>query len=531
MTHDRRGALELLVTRRQVKLDGQVVPLGSRAHDLLVVLVEHRDRVLGKDELLAQVWPGQVVEESNLTVQIAALRKAIGHDSIATVSGRGYRFTGHCTIGDGADATDAAAPVAPADAAGAPPLVLPNIPSIAVLAFDNLSGDASQDYIADGIVEEIITALARLRAFFVIARNSSFVYKGRAVDIKRVGRELGVHYVLEGSVRHAGGRLRITGQLIDARDGHHVWAERFEGPLDDIFALQDQVTDRIVQALEPSIRRAEFARARVLPTSNLQAYDLGWRAMAKIKPNTGREDNDEALSLIARAVQLDPHYAQAKAMGALVHVARLTGGFGDAGDVKAGLRYAEQALAEDTDDPMVLSQAGLALSSLGFRAMGVRVMGFRYDESARAIERALELSPSLITVQYCAATFRLYLGESDASIAHWERCARISPLDPFKAMFVAGTSAAHMLAGRHQQALDAARQALLDSPDYGVAHRSLVVNLGFLGRMDEARVATRRMLELNPGFSVFKYQTVAPYRSADFRKRSAAVYRAVGVPR
>jgi TolB-like protein len=537
LNHYRFEPFELLTAKRQVRVNGQVIPLGGRAYDLLMVLFEHRDRVVGKDELLSAVWPGQVVEENNLTVQIAALRKAIGGEVIATVSGRGYRFTAPEVSDDAAPPSPDAAPrvlrTAPSlpDPAEQPALALPNIPSIAVLPFENLSGDPSQDYVADGMVEDIITALARMKAFFVIARNSSFVYKGRAVDIKRVGRELGVHYVLEGSVRRAGGRLRITGQLIDARNGHHVWADRFEGPLDDLFALQDQITNCIVQALEPSIRRAEFERSRVLPTANLQAYDLCWRALAKAKPNTTRQDNDEALALLAHAVQLDPHYPQAKALGALICVARLMEGYGDANDVKTGLRYADEALAENTDDPLVLSQAGVALSALGFRAMGLRVMGFRYDESARAIERALELSPALIGVQYCAATLRLYLGETDASIAHWERCMRISPLDPSKSMFIIGVGGAHMLAGRHEQALAAAQSVLLESPHYAMAHRMLVANLGFLGRLNEARVAAKRMLELIPGFTVFKYQTVAPYRSAEFRKKSAAAYRAAGVPR
>jgi adenylate cyclase len=234
---------------------------------------------------------------------------------------------------------------------------------------------------------------------------------------------------------------------------------------------------------------------------------------------------------VARAVQLDPHFAQAKALGALACVARVTEGYGDAGDVKLGLRYAEQALAENTDDPTVLSQAGVALASLGIRALGVRVLGFRYDEATRAIERALELSPNLIAVQYSAATLRLVLGETDASIAAWARCARISPLDPLKSMFTVGQGAAHMLAGRYEQALSAAQQAVQESPNYAMGQRLVVANLGFLGRMEEARVAAKRMLELIPAFTVFKYLSVAPYQSAEFRRKSAAVYRAAGVPR
>jgi TolB-like protein len=261
LSHFRFEHFELVPALRQVRVNGQVVPLGGRAYDLLLVLVEHRDRVVGKDELLTRVWPGQVVEENNLTVQIAALRKAIGSEAIATVSGRGYRFAAR-EVPETSTAAASPARIS-ADALERHTLALPNVPSIAVLPFDNLSGDPSQDYFADGMVEDLITALARMKAFFVIARNSSFVYKVRAVDIKTVGRELGVRYVLEGSVRKAGGRLRITGQLIDASDGHHVWAERFDGGQDDIFALQDQITD----AAPSSSARACYRLPTCRPTT------------------------------------------------------------------------------------------------------------------------------------------------------------------------------------------------------------------------------------------------------------------------
>lgn len=264
--------VELLPAYRQLRVNAKVTPLGGRAYDLLLVLIEYRDRVVTKEELLATVWPGQVVEENNLTVQIAALRKVIGHDAISTVSGRGYRFTAQLV----ADSPPLGWPASPEPAAlaGQPALALSTGPSIAVLQFDNLSGDPSHDYFADGIVEEIMTAQARMKTFFVVARNSSFVHKRRAVDVKAMGGDIGVLYVLAGSVRRAGGRLRITAQLIDACDGHHVWAERFEGAVDDVFALQDQITDRIVLALEPNIRKAEFERTRVPGNIDPQAHDL-----------------------------------------------------------------------------------------------------------------------------------------------------------------------------------------------------------------------------------------------------------------
>jgi adenylate cyclase len=252
--------------------------------------------------------------------------------------------------------------------------------------------------------------------------------------------------------------------------------------------------------------------------------------LAKLRPNTTRADNDEALSLVARAVQLDPSFAGAWALGALACVTRLTQGYGDVGDMKTGLRYAEQALAENTDDPTVLCLAGLALGSLGLRAPGLPPFGFRYDEATRAIERALEQSPNLILVQYCAGYLRFILGEADASLAHYSRCARISPLDPMKSVFMAGEGNTHLLAGRYEQALAAGKRAVEESPNYPVGHRVVTAALGFSGRIDEARVAAGRMLELSPRFTVSSYESRVPYRSAEFRARIAAVYRAAGVP-
>jgi adenylate cyclase len=271
--------------------------------------------------------------------------------------------------------TDGSA-AAPAASSTRPPPPVPDLASLAVLPFTNMSGDPEQDYFADGMVEDIITALARMGMFFVVARNSSFVYKGRAVDIKQVGRELGVRYVLEGSVRKSGNRVRITGQLIEAENGRHVWADRFEGNLEDVFELQDRITESIVSAIQPSMLRAEMERARVKPTSNLQAYDLLLRALPGLMPDSTRAGLDEARSFIRRAMEMDPRFALAKAAGAFECVRRLIDGHGDAEDVKAGLRYADEALAEGNDDPTTLSYAGLALGSLGYRALGVRVLGF-----------------------------------------------------------------------------------------------------------------------------------------------------------
>jgi adenylate cyclase len=262
-------------------------------------------------------------------------------------------------------------------------------PSMAVLPFTNLSGDAEQEYFADGVVDDIITALARVRAFFVIARNSSFTYKGKAVDIKQVGRELGVRYVLEGSIRRAGNRVRITGQLIAAETGVHIWADRFEGGLEDIFDLQDRITESVVGAVEPSLRLAEFKRARTKPTVNLHAYDYFLRAWQKLSMDPGRQAMDEALDELRRAIELDPNYSAAKALYGWATQLRMSArGQRIEAEVRNGVRMAREALAAHHDDPITLVTAGWALCWLDWA----------YDEAMDAVDRALKLAPDVAVV-------------------------------------------------------------------------------------------------------------------------------------
>src|SRR6516225_1882315 len=288
---------------------GEPVSLGHRAVALLRVLVEQRGILVSKDALVEAAWAGLTVEESNLTVQIAALRRVLGEEPggenwIETLPRRGYRFVGPGSISDqGAVAAASQVNV------GSPSLTLPNQPSIAVLPFQNISGDPEQEYFADGMVEDIIGGLSRIGWLFVIARNSSFTYKGKTVDVKQVGRELGVRYVLEGSVRKAGARVRITGQLVDAMTGGHIWADRFDGVPEDVFDLQDRVTASVVGAIEPRLRRAEIERAGRKPTESLDAYDYFLRGMASLHHLFTRESLLEARRLYERATALDPNYA------------------------------------------------------------------------------------------------------------------------------------------------------------------------------------------------------------------------------
>ena len=432
---------------------------------------------------------------------------------------------------ENATTSQSAASIRPTLSASAIDLSLPTKPSIAVLPFNNMSGDPEQDYFADGMVEDIITALARMGAFFVVARNSSFVYKGKAVNIKQVGRELGVHYVLEGSVRKSGNRVRITGQLIEAQNGNHVWADRFDGALDDVFDLQDKITESIVMAMEPNMRRTEIERARVKPAANLQAYDLLLRALPGLTPDSTRTERDDALAFIRRALEMDPHYALAKSLGAFACAARISDGYGNVEDVKSGLRYAEEALAQKIDDPTILSHAGLVLGSLGYRAMGFRVLGFRYEEAQRAVDRALSLGPNLLAVQYSAGVLRAITGDGDAALGHFERAIRISPRDPNLAAFIVGMGGAHLICGRFDQALELVQRAIQESPKFVGGHRLLVTVLGHLGRRDEARLAALRLLQLAPKLTVSKMQSVSPFKDPEFRKRITEIFLTAGVPK
>ena len=289
--------------RRELTRGSEAVAIGPQVFDLLVYLVQNRERVVSKDDLLDAVWGGRIVSESTLTSHINAVRKAIGDSGeeqrlIRTIARKGFRFVGDVREAQSSDGfSPQKTEPAQSNEPSAHALALPDKPSIAVLPFQNLSGDPEQEYFADGVVEDIITALSRIRWLFVIARNSSFTYKGRAVDVKQVGRELGVRYVLEGSVRKAANRVRITGQLIDATTGAHLWADRFEGTLDDIFELQDQIAASVVGAIAPQLERAEIERAKRKPTESLDAYDYYLRGMANLHQGT-REAINEALAVV-----------------------------------------------------------------------------------------------------------------------------------------------------------------------------------------------------------------------------------------
>jgi TolB-like protein/class 3 adenylate cyclase/Flp pilus assembly protein TadD len=369
------------------------------------------------------------------------------------------------------------------------PLALPDIPSIAVLPFENMSGDPAQEYFADGMVEDIITGLSRSKSLFVIARTSSFTYKGKAVDIKRVGRELGVRYVLEGSVRKAGNRVRITGQLVDAATGNHIWADRYDSTLEDIFDLQDRVTMSIIGAIAPHLERAEIVRAQRKPTESLQAYDYYLRALANNYRFT-REANIEAFKLTQTANNLDPDFAAPFALGADCLVQRWAFGWssGDAGDVTEARRLARRALELDKDDPTVLAFAG--------QALGLFVG--ELEEGAALLARAVSLDSNLAHARIWNGCVQLLLGDEDAAIKQFQIGLRMSPLDPRIFVAQTGMAAAHFLAGRYEDGCAWAKIAVQQNPNFVGAHRNLMACHAMAGRIEEARQAWAVARQIDP---------------------------------
>jgi len=404
-----------------------------------------------------------------------------------------------------------------------PALALPDKPSIAVLPFTNMSGDPEQDYFADGIVEEIITALSHCKALFVIARNSSFTYKGRAVDVKQVGRELGVRYVLEGSVRKAANRVRITGQLVDTATGAHLWADRFDGGLGDIFDLQDQVTESVVGAIAPAVEKAEIERAKRKPTESLDAYALYLRGLAKFYQLASRQANGEALRLFNSAIELDPDFAAAYGRAAFCYAqAKVNSWFSDTpNEIAEATRLAQRAVELGKDDAIALAASAWAL------AFVVRDL----EGGAALIDRALGLNSNLAEAWSYGGWVKNWLGEPEPAIERFARAMRLSPLDPRVAVMRVGTAHAHFFLGRYDQAASWAAMALQDNPDLQFGLRIAAASNAMAGRPEQAHKAMARLRQLNPALRVSNLKDVlGPYRHAEDLARYEEVLRQAGLP-
>ena len=370
-------------------------------------------------------------------------------------------------------------------------LPLPDKPSIAVLPFQNMTGDAEQDYFVDGVVEEIITAISRLPWLFVIARNSSFTYKGRAVDVKQVARELGVRYVLEGSVRKGGNKVRITGQLIDAASGAHIWADRFDGALDDIFELQDLVASGVVGAIEPKLRSAEIERAIRKPTENLGAYDLYLRALAQFWKWTP-DGWSEAVDLLRRALDIDPPYATAAGLFAWCRAVEQTRRLVSAQERDEASRFARLAVEKGNEDPDALWMGG----------WGMLMLAGEHAAGMSAMERSLALNPNSALASCFFGWAQSYRHQSQRAIEALERARRLSPLDPQPWVFYGGLAHAHFAAGRWGEAIEWADRALHAQPRMTAVVGVKAAACSHLGRVEEARACVSRYLELRPGSTI-----------------------------
>ncbi|MCY1267973.1 phosphate regulon transcriptional regulatory protein PhoB [compost metagenome] len=518
--------------RRELTLRGQVVAVGPQVFDLLLHLVSNSDRVVSKDDLLQTVWSGRIVSESTITSHINAVRKAIGDSGeeqrlVRTVARKGYRFIGEVRAGGPGEARQPDGPgidePASVDPKETPPvvLVLPEKPSITVLPFHNLSGDPEQDYFADGVVEDIIAALSRIRWLFVIAHNSSFTYKGRAVDIKDVGHELGVRYVLEGSVRKSGNKVRITGQLIDATNGMHIWAERFEGALDNLFDLQDQIAESVVGAIAPQLERAEIERAKRKPTESLDAYDYYLRGMAKLHNGT-QEAIEEALPLFYKAIELDPEFASAYGMAAWCHFWRkLNGWMSDrAGEIAEGVRLARLAVELGRDDAVALTRGGHALAHLAGDL----------DGGIALIDRARLLNPNLAPAWFLGGILRALRGESDAAIDNLTHATRLSPLDPEMFRMQVGMTLAHFFARRFDTATEWAEKALGNLPSLLAPAALLAASHAHSGRMDKAKLTMQRLQALDPSLRISRLRDWLPIQRAEDLALLAEGLRLAGLP-
>jgi TolB-like protein len=511
--------------RRELRRGAELVAIPPQVFDLLDYLIRNREHVISKDDLISTIWKGRIVSETALTTRLNAARSAIGDTGeeqrlIKTLPRRGFRFVGAVREADGS-ATAVAAENS--EQPPKPALTLPDKPSIAILPFTNLSSDPEQEYFADGIAEDIITALSHFKALFVIARNSSFTYKGRVIDVKQVGRELGVRYVLEGSVRKAANRVRITGQLVDTAAGAHLWADRFDGGIGDIFDLQDQVTESVVGAIAPAVEKAEIERAKRKPTESLDAYALYLRGLDWLYQFASRQANDEALRLFNSAIKLDPDFASAYGRAAHCYaVAKVNGWISvTANEIAEVTRLAQRAVELGKDDAITLATAGWSLVYV------VRDL----EVGAALIDRALVLNSNLAEAWSFGGWVKNWLGEPEAGIERFARAMRLSPLDPSLLRMRSGTAHAYFFLGRYDEAASWAAMALQDSLDYQPGLRIAAASNAMAGRPEQAHKAMARLRQLNPALRVSNLKDVlAPIRRAENLSRYEEALRRAGLP-
>ena len=471
-----------LDTRGELLLLGdEPVTLGRRAVAVLRVLIERQGAVVLKDALIEAAWPGQTVEDSNLTVQIAALRRVLGTVPggdrwVETLPRRGYRFVGPIVVAQQADVTAAEPPgraVGEADVG----LALPDRPSLAVLPFQNMSGDPEQEYFADGMVEDIITELSRFRELFVIARTSTFSYKGKAVDVRQIARELGVRYVLEGSVRKGPSTVRVTAQLIDAMSGAHLWAERYDRPFGDIFTVQDEITASVAAVIEPTLARAERQRVLRKQPDRLDAWEAYQRGLWHFY-KYGAADNQIAQAFFRQAIALDPKfvpghcgYSLALYWDSWLYSTRPF-------DNLERIELTEARLAVSLDDNDATAHAVLAT---------MMCVAGDWEESVKEARRALALNPNSAFVMSMFGLVSGRAGYHEEAIDRLRQAMRASPHDPLTWQWLNGIGDFQLFSGKFDAALETYRQVMAQRPQFFSPHLFSAAALAYLGRLHEAR--------------------------------------------
>jgi TolB-like protein len=480
--------------RRELRRGSEAIAIEPQVFDVLVHLIENRGRVVSKDDLIAAVWGGRIVSDSTLTSRINAARKAIGDSGeaqklIRTIPRKGFRFVGEVSLAAMEATHTGVAGQGPEPAR--PALPVADRPAIAVLPFTNMTGDPAQEYFSDGISEDIITALSKLRWFFVIARNSSFIYKGRAVHLKQIADDLGVGYVVEGSVRKVGDRVRISAQLNDVATGSHIWAERYDRNLADVFAVQDEITEAIVGAIEPQLYAAENFRARRKPPDSMDAWDLLMRAMSHYWRVT-RQDNVVAQALLEKAAAIDPHYGQAFGLLATSHTFSAHMGWED---MTVAAPIAEQAasaaILADSEDPWAHHALGC-----------VHLFARRFDDSLAEFEWALQLNPNFWMAQAYYGLTLAYCGRWQEAASSVQRALRLSPRDPLAAIYRGIASYAQFVGRNYVEAMRLAREGIRQRGDFVGAHRVLTAAAGMAGQNDVAKAALEELRRVQPNISL-----------------------------
>jgi TolB-like protein len=509
--------------RRELRRGSEAIAVEPQVFDLLVYLVENRDRVVSKNDLLASIWGGRIVSDSTLTSRINAARKAVGDSGdaqklIRTIARKGIRFVGDVRVagGGGQPRTGGPADDVRERSRQAPPL--PDRPAIAVLPFTNMTDDPAQEYFSDGISEDIITALSKLRWFFVIARNSSFIYKGKAVHLKQVAEELGVGYVVEGSVRKVGERVRITAQLNDVATGSHIWAERYDRELADVFAVQDEITEAIVAAIEPQLYAAENFHARRKPPDSMDAWDLVMRALSHYWRVT-RQDNVVAQALLEKATVIDPHYGQALGVLATSHTFSAHMGWADMAAVAPiAERAAAAAILADSEDPW----AHCALAC-------VYLFARRFDDSLAEFELALRLNPNFSLAQGYYGLALAYSGRWQEAESAAQRALLLSPRDPLSAVYCGIASYAQFVGRNYDEAMRLAREGIRQRADFVGAHRVLTAAASMAGQTEAAKAALQELRRAQPNISLGWIAKEMPIRHDAEREHYLEGFRRAGL--